>query len=90
MNGEYYVSCRRCGIRVYNTDAVHDPSRGWICKTHGDEIQEHTDTGYRPTETVFQPKIVRKPSFKFIGDDITTWDEIEANWENISTNWEDT
>jgi hypothetical protein len=90
MKGEYYVFCRRCGLKVFNTEAKYQHETGWICKKHGDEIIEHTSTDYRHTETVFKPKIVRKPVIKFIGDDITTWEEIEDNWEDISTNWENT
>ena len=90
MNGEYYVFCKRCSCKVFNTEAIWTKEQTWQCKKH-QEIFEYSSRTKKPTDNIFIPKITRAPGpNKFVGDDITTWEEIETNWEDISTNWENT
>lgn len=89
MKGEYYVFCRRCGIKYFNTDAVYTHETGWLCKMHAKEIQEFDSGLPLPTETVFKPQIVRAPKAPTFGAAPDAyWETIEVAWETIDDEWE--
>lgn len=89
MNGEYYVFCRRCSVKVFNTEAMINEEGWWQCRVHND-ILAFGGNGSTPDDNIFRPKIVRKPAPYTFGNAAETYWETEIRaWETIDVNWEE-
>jgi hypothetical protein len=89
--GEHYVYCGVCGCKVYDTEAVRDEERKWVCRKHVLDDLYNRSKRVRKHITPIYPQIRNKPqrvpSFK---SEVLTWEKIGDTWETITTNWEDT
>ena len=85
--GEYYVYCGVCGCKIYNTEAVRDEERKWVCKEH--VLHDLYDRGHnKPHISPMYPQIRRAPREPQFRDEALTWEKIGETWDTIEETWD--